>query len=146
MFINKEYNMTIEELYGKLQARSKARDHFHRGVTEYAKEMLESVIDGDYEINGKCDISELKVSHLLNHIGGDSIAVCDRWSVDDVVKVRYLCSQASFGGNFLIYDADILERLCPISQRRRNMSKAMELQTRALFQAVKIIRVIIQIG
>lgn len=127
--------MTIDELYGKVLA-----GHFQRGVTEYAKEMLESVIGGDYDgIDGKCGISELKVSHLLNHVGGDSIAVRARWGVDVVAKIGQLCSEASRGGNFLVYDSDILERLCPPGQRRRNASRAMELQTRALWQAVNII-------
>lgn len=131
--------MTIDELYCKIRTR-KAIGHFQHGVTEYAKEMLESVIGGDYDgIDGKSFISALKVSHLLNHVGGDSIAVRGRWNEAEVAKIGHLCSEASRGGNFLVYDSDILERLCPPSQRRRNASRAMELQARALWQAVNII-------
>ena len=116
--------MTIDELYCKVRAR-KAIGHFQHGVTEYAKEMLESVIGGDYDgIDGKSFIS---------------IAVRGRWNEAEVAKIGHLCSEASRGGNFLVYDSDILERLCPPSQRRRNASRAMELQARALWQAVNII-------
>jgi hypothetical protein len=68
--------MTIGELYEELKAR-KARSAFGRGVTEYALEMLEPVMSGDYDgitWDSACDV--LDAGHLLNHVGGDGILAC----------------------------------------------------------------------
>ena len=136
--------MDIRELYGKVQGR-KTTSTFGRGVTEYALEMLDSVISGEYDgISGDSDCTELNVGHLLNHVDGDSIKVDDAWDGETASKVRSLCDSASYGGNFLIYDDDIVERLCPPSTRKRNRSKTMDLQGRALLLAVKYIRGVVR--
>ena len=136
--------MKIKELYGKVQER-KTNSTFGRGVTEYALEMLDSVISGEYDgISGDSDCTELNVGHLLNHVEGNSIKVDDAWNGETASKVRSLCDSASYGGNFLIYDDDIVERLCPPSTRKRNHSKAMDLQCRALLVAVKYIRGVVR--
>ena len=136
--------MNIRELYGKVQER-KTNSTFGRGVTEYALEMLDSVVSGEYDgISGDSDCTELNVGHLLNHVDGDSIKVDDAWDGETASKVRSLCDSASYGGNFLIYDDDIVERLCPPSTRKRNHNKAMDLQGRALLLAVKYIRGVVR--
>ena len=136
--------MKISELYDKVQDR-KTDSTFGRGVTEYALEMLDSVISGEYDgISGDSDCTELNVGHLLNHVDGDSVKVDDAWDGETASKVRSLCDSASYGGNFLIYDDDIVERLCPPSTRKRNHSKAMDLQCRALLVAVKYIRGVVR--
>ena len=136
--------MKISELYDKVQDR-KTDSTFGRGVTEYALEMLDSVISGEYDgISGDSDCTELNVGHLLNHVDGDSVKVDDAWDGETASKVRSLCDSASYGGNFLIYDDDIVERLCPPSTRKRNRGKAMDLQGRALLLAVKYIRGVVR--
>jgi len=132
--------MTIEELYGKVACRETSST-FGRGVTEYALEMLDSVISGNYDgMTGESDCKELQVSHLLNHVDGDGIFLDSAWDGETAGKVHTLCGSASYGGNFCIYDEDIVERLCPPSTRRRNRGKARELECRALLIAVKVIR------
>lgn len=136
--------MNIKELYEKVNERH-TNSTFGRGVTEYALEMLDSVISGEYEgISGDSDCSGLNVGHLLNHVDGNPVKVDDAWDGETASKVRSLCDSASYGGNFLIYDDDIVERLCPPSTRRRNHGKAMDLQGRALLIAVKYIRGVVR--
>jgi hypothetical protein len=142
--LEKERIMNIRELYGKVQERH-TNSTFGRGVTEYALEMLDSVISGDYDgISGDSDCTELNVGHLLNHVDGNLIKVDDVWDGETASKVRSLCDSASYGGNFLIYNDNIVERLCPPSTRKRSYNKAMDLQGRALLLAVKYIRGVVR--
>ena len=133
----KERNMTINELYEKIRGE-KTRSAFGRGVTEYALEMLDSVISGNYGgISGDSDALSLDVGHLLNHVEGNGLMLGDSWGRETMAKVRSLCDSASMGGNFIIYDGEIVERLCPPSARKRNRNKARELECRALYCAVR---------
>ena len=62
------------------------------------------------------------------------------WGSDALRKVESLCREASMGGNFIIYDEEILERCCPPSQRKRNRPHSREIETKAIFKAVRKIK------
>lgn len=116
----------IEKLYQSIESE-KQRSAWDKGVTKYALELVEQL---DEQINGgyfdELNLSEpKKVRAALLNGAAD-------WS------------QYSWGGCSLIYDSDIAERLCNLSElkktrngeRRPNSREEwLDTQARALFQA-----------
>ena len=133
--------MNIKDLYNEIKNET-AKSQFGRGVIAYALEMLDAVIAGDYsDVNGDSEITALDLGHLINHVDGNPYKLNKIWGTDALRKVESVCREASMGGNFIIYDEEILERCCPPSQRKRNRSHSREIETRALFKAVRKIKV-----
>lgn len=132
--------MTIKELYIKIKGMRPERSTFGRAVVGYALEMLENVLDGNYsDVSATSDVSELEVSHLLNHCEGE-IPMHRKWSSEEWGKISRLCSDASYGGNFLIYDDDLLENLYPPSKRTASArNNCLEKQASALRKAIVLI-------
>ena len=132
--------MNIKDLYNEIKNET-AKSQFGRGVIAYALEMLDAVIAGDYsDVNGDSEITALNLGHLINHVDGNPYKLNKIWGTDALRKVESVCREASMGGNFIIYDEEILERCCPPSQRKRNRSHSREIETRALFKAVRKIK------
>lgn len=116
----------IEKLYQSIESE-KQRSAWDKGVTKYALEMVEQlseqINDGYFD---ELDLSEPeKVRAALLKGAADWI-------------------QYSWGGSALIYDGDIAERLCTLSElkktrngeRRPNSREEwLDVQARALFQA-----------
>ena len=116
----------IEKLYQSIESE-KQRSAWDKGVTKYALELVEQL---DEQING---------------------AYFDELNLSEPKKVRAALlngaadwSQYSWGGCSLIYDSDIAERLCNLSElkktrngeRRPNSREEwLDTQARALFQA-----------
>lgn len=103
----------------------KARSAWHRGVIEYAKEILEDIPDESFD--------ELTSSQLLKKA---MLNGAEDWQ------------QYSYGGCALIYDGDIAERLCTPSELKRvkhgerqpsSSENWLDVQERALFQAGRLI-------
>ena len=128
--------MNIKDLYNEIKNET-AKSQFGRGVIAYALEMLDPIIVGDYkDVNGDSEITALNLGHLLNHVDGNNYTLNKIWGNDAIGSVKSLCGEASMGGNFIIYDEEILERCCPPSQRKRNRSHSREIETNALYKAV----------
>lgn len=124
-------NMKTKELLIKVESL-KGKSAWERGVNEYAYEIVESI--ADYVE----DVTVDNVEEVLLNGASD-------WS------------QYSYGGCSLIYDGDIAERLCTLSElkkvTRKNGSardKAnscetwLDCQARALYQACNKIKGIIK--
>ena len=139
--------MKVIELYNKLKSRHTPRSTFGRAVKGYAEEMLESIIAGDYsdEVNQDSDVSQVKISHLINHCDGNFLSLTDKADPDQWRKVRSLCYDASYGGNFLVYTQDVMENLYPKSKRTRaNEESCLEKQGTALVKAIYLLRLIVK--
>ena len=124
--------MTVKEIRNYL-IETKNRSAWKKGVTAYALELLDDLeeqIKGGYLTEEIFDSPKLLDKAMLN--GAQS------WN------------QYSWGGCSLIYNKDIAERLCSPSElkrtkngeRRPNSSEEwLDIQTRALNQAARKIRV-----
>lgn len=124
--------MTVKEIRNCL-TETKDRSAWEKGVTVYALELLDDLeeqIDDGYLTEEIFDSPKLLNKAMLNG--------AQNWY------------QYSWGGCSLIYDRDIAERLCTPSElkrtnngeRRPNSSEEwLDVQTRALNQAAKKIRV-----
>ena len=124
--------MTIKEIRNRL-TETKDRSAWKKGVTIYALEILDDLeeqIDGGYLTEEIFKSSKLLDKAMLNG--------AQNWY------------QYSWGGCSLIYDRDIAERLCTLSELKRtnngekrpNSSEEwLDVQTRALSQAARKIRV-----
>lgn len=132
--------MNIKDLYNEIKNET-AKSQFGRGVIAYALEMLDKIVAGDYsDVNGDSEVTALDLGHLINHVDGNNYKLNKIWGSDALRKVESLCREASMGGNFIIYDEEILERCCPPSQRKRNRSHSREIETKAIFKAVRKIK------
>ena len=139
--------MKVIELYNKLKSCHTPRSTFGRAVKGYAEEMLESIIAGDYsdEVNQDSDVSQVKISHLINHCDGNFLSLTDKADPDQWRKVRSLCYDASYGGNFLVYTQDVMENLYPKSKwTRANEESCLEKQGTALVKAISLLRIIVK--
>lgn len=136
--------MKVIDLYNKLKARKAPRSTFDRAVQGYAEEMLEGIINGDFnDVKQDSDVSQVKVSHLINHVDGDFLSLTDKVDPDAWRKVRSLCHAASYGGNFLVYTQDVMENLYPKSKwTRANEESCLDKQGTALVKAIVLLRVI----
>lgn len=124
--------MTVKEIRNYL-TETKDRSAWKKGVTIYALEILDDLeeqIDGGYLTEEIFESPKLLDKAMLNG--------AKDWN------------QYSWGGCSLIYDGDIAERLCTPSElkrtrngeRRPNSSEEwLDVQTRALYQAARKIRV-----
>lgn len=137
--------MKVIDLYNKIKSRKTPRSTFGRAVQGYAEEMLEAIMAGDYsdEVNQDSDVSQVKISHLVNHCEGNFLSLTDKADPDQWRKVRSLCHDASYGGNFLVYTQDVMENLYPKSKRTRaNEESCLDKQATALVKAVALLRTI----
>lgn len=122
----------------------KPRSKWGQGVQSYALELLENAVNCGATADTRGD--ELTAGMLLNYVGGNRIKTGTFRS-----SIYGLCQAASEGGNFEIYDLAIIDRLCTKSEYKkyvrkdgtcRNAPKGgswLDLQTRAIFQAMLII-------
>ena len=117
--MNAQQKITNQDALGYI-AWTSTRSAWERGVKAYALEMLEEL---DEQLDSTCSPEK-----LLNG--------AKDWS------------EYSYGGNTLIYDADIAERLCSPSELKRtkngenppNKSEQwLDVQARALRQAARLI-------
>ena len=132
--------MNIKDLYNEIKNET-AKSQFGRGVLAYALEMLDKIIAGDYrDVNGDSEVTALDLGHLINHVEGNNYQLNKLWGKNALVNVESLCREASMGGNFIINDEEILERCCPPSRRKRNRSHSREIETKAIFKAVRKIK------
>ena len=140
-------NMLFEELKNKLEAeQKKARSAWDKGVYSYALEMIEN-INGDQTMKKDQVVENHDLSDFLNHVDGRGLNMGAFWTVDDRIKARRIAEAASWGGNFDIYDGDIVERLCTPGEIKRYNSgrmqngpncreRWMDVQARAINKAV----------
>ena len=107
------------ELIEKTIEEKKTRSAWQKGVKEYALELLEHCKENDLEITKE---------NMLNDARD--------WK------------EYSYGGSALIYDYDIAERLCTLSELKRNREGEyppnktetwLECQARALYQACNMV-------
>lgn len=134
--------MKVIDLYNFVKKRKTARSTFDRAVRGYAIEMLESIIDKQYrDVNGDSDVSQVKISHLLNHADGDFLSLVGKATKEQWAKVRSLCHEASYGGNFLVYTEDVMENLYPKSMRTNaRRETCLDKQATALVKAIVLLR------
>ena len=134
--------MKVIDLHTMIKGRTICRSTWGRGIQAYMLEMLEPIINGDYPgVNGDSDVSQVKLSHLINHCGGDFMSLTGKTDTESWQKVKDLCREASNGGNFLIYNEDIMERLFPKSARTISReNNALYFQGLAITEAVSAIR------
>ena len=139
--------MNVNDLNSMIQGRTIYKSTWARGIKAYMLEMLESIINGDYPgLNGDSDVSQVKLSNLINHCGGDFLSLTDTTNSETWGKVKDLCREASNGGNFLIYNEDIMERLFPKSARTRSReNNALYFQGLAITEAVSTLRKTVKI-
>lgn len=124
--------MTIKEIRNYL-TETKNRSAWEKGVTVYALELLDNLEE------------QIEDGYLTEEIF-DSLGILNKAMLNGAQN----WNQYSWGGCSLIYDRDITERLCTPSElkrtkngeRRPNSSEEwLDVQTRALNQAAKKIRV-----
>ena len=129
------------ELLAAVQGRKPARSAWDRGVQAYAVELCENLVEDSYVPDVLPDTWKEVRALLLN--GAD----------DDAGRGGYWdWYKFSMGGCSLVYDCDIVDRLCTPSERRRVLDRFgnvvckparhntwLELQARALFQAACIV-------
>jgi hypothetical protein len=140
--------MKVIDLYNMYRNRPAPRSTFDKAVRNYQLEMLESIIDNNYrDVNKDSDVSQVKISHLLNHADGDFLSIADKATKEQWAKVRSLCHEASYGGNFLVYTEDVMENLYPKSKwTRANEESCLEKQGTALVKAISLLRVMVKIN
>ena len=126
--------MTTKEIRNYL-TETKDRSAWKKGVTIYALEILDNLeeqIDGGYLTEDIFESPKLLDKAMLNG--------AKDWN------------QYSWGGCSLIYDGDIAERLCTPSELKRTKNgerrpnhneEWLDVQTRALYQAARKIRVVV---
>ena len=124
--------MTVKEIRNHL-TKTKDRSAWKKGVTIYALEILDDLeeqIDGGYLTEEIFESPKLLDKAMLNG--------AQNWY------------QYSWGGCSLIYDGDIAKRLCTPSELKRTNNgekrpnsgeEWLDVQTRALYQAARKIRV-----
>lgn len=134
--------MKVIDLHDMIKHRATYRTTWARGVQAYMLEMLEPIINGDYPgLNGDSDVSQVKLSHLINHCEGDFLSLTGTTDGKSWQKLKDLCREASRGGSFLIYDDEIVERLFPKSGRTRSRyQNAIYFQGLAITEAVSTLR------
>lgn len=126
--------MTTKEIRNYL-TETKDRSAWKEGVTIYALEILDNLeeqIDDGYLTEDIFESPKLLDKAMLNG--------AKDWN------------QYSWGGCSLIYDGDIAERLCTPSELKRTKNgerrpnhneEWLDVQTRALYQAARKIRVVV---
>jgi len=133
--------MKISEIYARIEAKN-PKAQWRKACREYALEMLDKIIIGDFApLSGESDFSEIGPSDLLNHVGARGLA----W---DSPKLPGIAREASFGGNFLVYNGDLAERLLSptayrVATHRRDGLDGEALlcsQAKALLGAIGLIR------
>ncbi len=135
--------MKVIDLYNMYKSRPAPRSTFDRAVRNYQLEMLESIIDNNFkDVNKDSDVSQVKISHLLNHVEGDFLSLADKATNEQWATVRRLCREASYGGNFLIYTEDIMDNLYPKSKHTNaRRETCLDKQAIALAKAISLMRV-----
>jgi hypothetical protein len=141
--LKKETNMKVIDLYNMYRNRPAPRSTFDKAVRNYQLEMLESIIDNNFkDVNKDSDVSQVKISHLLNHVEGDFLSIADKATKEQWAKVRSLCHEASYGGNFLVYTEDVMENLYPKSMRTNaRRETCLDKQATALAKAISLMHV-----
>lgn len=138
--------MTFEELKASIVNTKKAST-WGKAVKAYALECLEYAEQCGVKPNTPTDF--LSIGHIMNHVGGNAIKI-GTWhsnAAQDIIK------EASEGGNFLIYNEDIAERLCSPSHLKAMHRKDgslkdprryrwIDLQTHCLTHAVWLIEAV----
>jgi hypothetical protein len=134
--------MNANRLYEKIKGRAKPRSTFGKAVLGFAEQMLESICIGNYDdVNGESDVTELNVGHLICHKEAEDIPLDRRYDDGEVFKVKRLCREASYGGNFDIYTDTIVENLYPPSKRTRKAAETcLDKQADALYKAVCLVK------
>lgn len=147
--------MLLEQLKERLEAeQKKARSAWEKGVFSYAVEMVENV-QNDSIMSREQYAEKHDVGDFLNHVGGRGINMNAFWTVDDRIKVRHLSNDASWGGNFEMYNDDVVKRLCTPGEIKKYESGRMQygpnskeqwidVQSRAVNQAVNKIHFILR--
>lgn len=135
--------MKVIDLYNMYKGRPAPRSTFDKAVRNYQLEMLESIIDNNYrDVNKDSDVSQVKISHLLSHADGDFLSIADKATKEQWAKVRMLCHEASYGGNFLVYTEDVMENLYPKSMRTNaRRETCLDKQAIALAKAISLMHV-----
>ena len=131
--------MTFEELKTRIVNMKKA-SAWGKAVKAYALECLEYA--EQCGVKPETPVEEITVGDIMNHVGGKGVKL-GTWhgrAALDIIK------SASEGGNFLIYNGKIAERLCSPSQfkamhrkngelREPRRESWLEMQTRCIIHA-----------
>lgn len=134
--------MKIQEIYDRISELKASRHHWRNATREYAKEMLESIIVGDFDpLSGESDFTEIGPNVLLNHVGANGMD----W---DDARLPGIAREASFGGNFLVYNGDVAYRvLSPRAYAQAERSRKgwdgemlLNEQAKYLLAAMRLIR------
>ena len=130
--------MTVSDLYTQTNSLITCHSKWARGIREYMLEMLKSIIGGKYHgLTEDSDVSEVKLSHLLNDDKGEFLSLTDTHDSEQWEKVKGLCRAASSDGKFLVHTDDIVERLYTKSERTRaRVNNAIYFQGLAITEAV----------
>lgn len=130
--------MTVSDLYTQTNSLITCHTKWARGIREYMLEMLKPIISGKYPgLTKDSDVSEVKLSHLLNDDKGDFLSLTDTYDSEQWEKVKDLCRAASNDGKFLVHTDDIVEQLYTKSERTRaRINNAIYFQGLAITDAV----------
>lgn len=131
--------MTFEELKTRI-INMKKTSAWGKAVKAYALECLEFAELCGVKPDTPAD--ELSLGDIVNHVGGNAIKI-GTWhgrAALDIIKA------SSEGGNFLVYNEDVAERLCSPAQfkamhrkdgtlREPRRESWLQMQTRCLIHA-----------
>lgn len=125
----------------------KTRSQWDRAVKGYALEMLDNVrMD-----RGNLPMGQVRIGTLINHVVGNRFAVSQASILTHLRIVDGLCHDASWGGNFRIYNDELADTFYTPGVKRRATRKdgsvnpefggrhLLNRQARAIFQALLII-------
>lgn len=123
------------------------RSKWDRAVMGYALEMLENVRTD----RGDLPIGQVRIGTLINHVEGNAYAVSRAVLNTHCQEIDRLCYEASWGGNFRIYNDELADTFYTPSVKRRatrvdgsvnpevNGRHLLDRQARAIYRALLVI-------
>ena len=133
----------VKAIKERIQAKE-TRSLWQKNIKDYAVQMLDSC-------NEDFKVDTLNVGDLVNHVDGNKYPLTWATFVKNRVDIMRICNDASWGGNFLVYNCELAETFYTPSILKRATHKdgdvnvrvggihLLDRQTRCLFQAVKLI-------
>lgn len=133
----------VKAIKERIQAKE-TRSLWQKNIKDYAVQMLDSC-------NEDFKVDTLNVGDLVNHVDGNKYPLMWDTFVKNRVDIARICSDCSWGGNFLVYNCELCETFYTPSMQRRALRKDGSMNTNALsvhvldrqaiclFQAVKLI-------
>lgn len=133
----------VKDIKARIQEHP-TRSLWQKNIKDYAIQMLDSC-------NEDFKVDTLNVGDLVNHVDGNKYPLAWDTFVKNRVDIARICSDSSWGGNFLVYNCELCETFYTASTQRKATRKdgsmnekfggvhVLDRQANCLLQAVKLI-------